>query len=77
MSGFQPLCDHLFHLGGIGVLPRSPLGVDQFAVDRHLEATTVRWDNDELTDIKLEVLEKFSRQTDGAIGIASDRTIFN
>ncbi len=54
------------------------LGKDQFAVDRDLKKAAFGWDHppgaNELLDVPF--LQNFSRQTDGTLGIVSDRAVF-
>ncbi len=54
------------------------LGKDQLAVDRDLKNAAFGWDHFPGTDKLLDVpfLQDFSRQTDGAFGVVSNRTVF-
>jgi hypothetical protein len=52
------------------------LRVNQFAIQRDLEAATAGRDERELLDFLFEVVEQFGRQTDGLRFVSSDRAVF-
>jgi hypothetical protein len=54
---------------------RAQLRVQQPAIDADLETPSVRGDQGERLDLGLEFLEQFCRQTGGAVGVVSDRTV--
>jgi len=51
------------------------LGMDEFAVDTHLESAVFRRDEYEARNPVLEMWENGGRQTDGFGFVVSDRTI--
>jgi len=61
----------------VGVTPRRLLGIDQRAVDDHLEDAALAGDQDQVRDGVLELGQDLGRQTDGTVGVASDRAVFD
>ena len=51
------------------------LGINQFSIQFDLKPATIRWDQGQSLDLWLEFFDKFSRQTDGAIGIVSNSAV--
>lgn len=51
------------------------LGKQQFSVDRKLKAASIRWNQGDRLDIRLEFIEQFGYQTGSTIGVMSDSTV--
>jgi len=51
--------------------------IEQFAVDRYFKPPAVRGDERDGFDLRLELVEKFCRQTGGSLGIVSDLAVFD
>ncbi len=51
------------------------LGIDQIAVEADLEPPAFMRDESQRFDLRFELFEQFGRQTGGAVGVVSDRTI--
>src|SRR4030042_611992 len=54
---------------------RLQLGIQHLPIDRKFEAPSIRWNQGDRFDIRLELLEQFGCQTDSTIGVVSDCTI--
>jgi len=52
-------------------------GENQLFVDGHLEAPARGWNENQAIDIALEVFKQVCRQTDGSVGVMSNRAILN
>ena len=53
------------------------LGVNQLSVHAYFVASAIRWDEGDLSELRFKLFEQISRQTDGAIGVVSDRAVFD
>ena len=51
------------------------LGENQLAVDRELEAPTIRGNQSEGFNVGLELVDQFDYQTGSPVGVVSDRTV--
>lgn len=71
----HPLPEQPEHFPRFGVPSGGQLAVDQPAVHADFEAATVGGDQPDRFDVGFEFLEQFGRQTDGPVGVVSDRAV--
>jgi hypothetical protein len=63
------------YLAGLGVSSGGQLAVDKLAIHAHFEAASVGGDDPDGFDFGFEFLQQVGRQTDGPVGVVSNRAI--